>query len=51
MYFRYNPMFTIGSLFVFGACLCWGFENNCTKMISHKSSVEIVLIKGMSIYI
>lgn len=35
-----------GSLFVLGACLCWGFENNCTKMISNKSSVEIVVIKG-----
>ena len=38
--------FNIGSLFVFGACLCWGFENNCTKMISNKNSVEIVVIKG-----
>lgn len=34
------------SLFVFGACLCWGLENNCTRMISHKSSLEIVIIKG-----
>ena len=39
--------FNIGSLFVFGACLCWGFENNCTRMISNKSSVEIVVIKGV----
>ena len=38
--------FNGGSLFVLGACLCWGFENNCTKMISNKSSVEIVVIKG-----
>lgn len=38
--------FNIGSLFVLGACLCWGLENNCTKMISNKSSVEIVVIKG-----
>lgn len=38
--------FNEGSLFVLGACLCWGFENNCTKMISNKSSVEIVVIKG-----
>jgi len=36
----------MGSLLVFGACLCWGIENNCTRMISHKSSVEIVVIKG-----
>lgn len=35
-----------GSLFVLGACVCWGFENSCTKMISNKSSTEIVVIKG-----
>lgn len=35
-----------GSLFVLGACICWGVENNCTKMISNKSSEEIVIIKG-----
>ena len=40
-------VFNQGSLFVLGACLCWGFENNCTKMISNKSSVEIVVIKGI----
>lgn len=39
-------VFNQGSLFVLGACICWGFENNCTKMISNKSSVEIVIIKG-----
>lgn len=39
--------FNYGSLYVLGACLCWGFENNCTRMISNKSSVEIVVIKGI----
>ena len=39
--------FNRGSLFVFGACLCWGVENNCTRMISNKSSAEIVVIKGI----
>ena len=38
--------FNAGSLFVLGACICWGLENNCTRMISSKSSVEIVIIKG-----
>ncbi len=38
--------FSIGSVFVLGACVCWGFENNCTKMLSSKSSIEIVTIKG-----
>ena len=38
--------FHTGSLFVLGACICWGLENNCTKMISSKSSVQIVIIKG-----
>lgn len=36
-----------GALFVLGACLCWGFENNCTRRLSQKSSVEIVMIKGV----
>ena len=39
-------VFHQGSLYVLGACLCWGFENNCTKMLSSKNSVEIVVIKG-----
>ena len=39
--------FNIGSLLVLGASLCWGFENNCTKMMSSKSSVEIVVLKGI----
>lgn len=38
--------FNQGSLLVLGACACWGLENNCTKMLSGKSSVEIVTIKG-----
>lgn len=38
--------FHSGSLLVLGACVCWGFENNCTRMISNKSSEEIVVIKG-----
>lgn len=39
--------FQNGSFLVLGACICWGFENNCTKMISNKSSEEIVIIKGL----
>ena len=38
--------FDIGSLFVLGACICWGFENNCTRMLSSKSSLQITIIKG-----
>ena len=47
--FEGNGAFTFnkGSLLVLGACVCWGFENNCTKMISNKSSEEIVVIKGI----
>lgn len=39
--------FNVGSLFVIAASICWGFENNCTKMLSNKSSEEIVIIKGI----
>ena len=38
--------FNAGSFLVLGACVCWGFENNCTRKISNKSAVEIVVIKG-----
>lgn len=38
--------FNAGSLLVLGACVCWGFENNCTRKISNKNAVEIVVIKG-----
>ena len=40
--FRFNT----GSLLVLGACCCWGLENNCTRMLSSKSSVQITTIKG-----
>lgn len=39
--------FSIGSLFVLAACVCWGFENNCTRRLSGKSPIEIVVIKGI----
>ncbi len=39
--------FSAGSLFVLAACICWGFENNCTRMLSSKSPTEIVVIKGI----
>lgn len=38
--------FSYGSLFVLFACVCWGFENNCTRMISDKNPLHIVVIKG-----
>jgi len=38
--------FNIGSLLVLGAACCWGMENNCTRMLSAKSSVQITTIKG-----
>lgn len=39
--------FSYGSLFVILACICWGFENNCTRKISSKDPLQIVLIKGI----
>ncbi|WP_324825570.1 DMT family transporter [Sinanaerobacter sp. ZZT-01] len=38
--------FSLGSIFVLLACLCWGMENNCTRMLSLKNPLEIVIIKG-----
>ncbi len=39
--------FSYGSLFVLLATICWGFENNCTRNISSKSTYEIVVLKGV----
>ncbi|MFA9466492.1 MAG: DMT family transporter [Velocimicrobium sp.] len=39
--------FSFGSLFVLLACVCWGFENNCTRMLSSKNPLQIVVIKGI----
>lgn len=39
--------FSVGSLFVLIACVCWGIENNCTRRLSHKDPLQIVLIKGL----
>ena len=38
--------FSWGSIFVLFACVCWGFENNCTRMLSSKNPAQIVIIKG-----
>ncbi len=38
---------TYGSLFILLACVLWGFENNCTKKISSKDPLQIVLLKGI----
>ena len=41
--FRFNG----GSFLVLAAACCWGLENNCTRMLSTKSSVQITTIKGI----
>ena len=38
--------FSVGSLFVLAACVCWGLENNCTRCLSKSDPLEIVIIKG-----
>ena len=38
--------FSSGSLLVLLACVFWGFENNCTRMMSESDPLEIVVLKG-----
>lgn len=35
-----------GALLVLLACLCWGLENNCTRQLSLKDPLQVVIIKG-----
>lgn len=39
--------FSYGSLFVLLACSCWGLENNCTRKLSEKDPLQIVVVKGI----
>jgi len=39
--------FSLGSVFVLAAALCWGFENNITRKISSKNTFQIVMLKGI----
>ena len=39
--------FSYGSLLILAACVCWGFENNCTRKISGGDPLQIVLLKGV----
>jgi len=38
--------FSLGSIFVLLACISWGLENNCTRMLSIKNPMDVVIIKG-----
>ncbi|HAT7071657.1 TPA: EamA family transporter [Legionella pneumophila] len=38
----------IGPLLIAGACLCWGIDNNFTRMVSTGDPLFIACIKGMS---
>lgn len=39
--------FSYGSLLVLLACVCWGLENNCTRKLSSKDPMQIVILKGI----
>lgn len=39
--------FSIGSIFILFGCACWGVENNCTRMLSVKDPLQVVVIKGL----
>ncbi|MBQ8150183.1 MAG: DMT family transporter [Clostridia bacterium] len=38
--------FNGGSLLVLAAASCWGLENNCTRMLSHRSAAQTTVLKG-----
>jgi drug/metabolite transporter (DMT)-like permease len=38
---------SLGAIFVLAACLCWGLENNCTRKLSLRDPLQIVVVKGM----
>lgn len=39
--------FSVGSIYVLIASILWGLENNCTRMLSSKDTLQIVVLKGL----
>jgi len=39
--------FSLGSVFVLMAATAWGLENNCTRMLSLKDPLQVVVLKGL----
>ena len=37
---------SMGAVFVMLSCVCWGLENNCTRNLSIKDPVQVVILKG-----
>lgn len=37
-----------GALFIVGACLCWGIDNNLTRKVSASDAVQIAATKGLA---
>jgi drug/metabolite transporter (DMT)-like permease len=37
----------VGALFIAGACLAWGIDNNLTRKVSASDPVQIAMIKGL----
>ena len=42
-----SMQFSVGSVFVLLSAVLWGIENNCTKVLSKKDPLVIVLLKGI----
>jgi len=40
--------FGLGSLFIAGACLAWGIDNNLTRKISAADPAQIAMVKGLA---
>ena len=42
-----NLSFSLDSLLILAACVCWGLENNCTRKLSTRNTAQIVILKGV----
>ena len=38
----------IGALFIVGACVAWGIDNNLTRKVSASDPVQIAMVKGLA---
>lgn len=40
---------SLGSLFALLGCIAWGFENNITRKLSAKNTLQVTIVKGLGV--
>ena len=45
---RAELVFRLGAAFIVAACLCWGVDNNLTRLLSSADPVQNTIARGLA---